>query len=383
MPSLWKRDKSPFYYCCFTGPNGERLKKSTKQHQHALAWEVCNGFDRASRAAREASLTEAQARKVVSDIAERAGVGAIEIITVTAHLTDWLASKELIVAAGTFIRYKPVIIEFLLFIGKKAGLSIAAVQPRDIERFRDHQIKQGKAPGSANMAVKTLRIPFGLARKQGLTPTNPAELVDMLPTDRGERKTFTREQIAVLLANANEEWQGMILIGACHGLRLLDTAQLVWDNISFDRISLTIKPKKTARRTGKAEEYPLHPDVLEYLQSRKGRGRAKSIFPTLSNVRGNGRDGLSAQFRELMHKSGIYTAGEAEKRKKGLGRRFFELGYHSLRHTAISEQANQGVSKEIRMKLSGHKSQVHERYTHHELEALRVEIEKVPSFLKG
>ena len=70
-------------------------------------------------------------------------------------------------------------------------------------------------------------------------------------------------------------------------------------------------------------------------------------------------------------------------RKEGKGRRFFELGFHSLRHTAISEQANRGVAKEIRMKLSGHKSAVHEQYTHHELEALRKQIEMVPSFTKA
>jgi len=33
------------------------------------------------------------------------------------------------------------------------------------------------------------------------------------------------------------------------------------------------------------------------------------------------------------------------------------------------------------MKLSGHKNNVHENYTHHELEALRKEIQRVPSFL--
>jgi hypothetical protein len=35
------------------------------------------------------------------------------------------------------------------------------------------------------------------------------------------------------------------------------------------------------------------------------------------------------------------------------------------------------------MKLSGHKSAVHDRYTHHELETLRREVEKVPSFTEG
>lgn len=76
------------------------------------------------------------------------------------------------------------------------------------------------------------------------------------------------------------------------------------------------------------------------------------------------------------------TEGEKLKPKEGKGRRFFELGYHSFRHMAISEQANQGVVKEVRMNLSGHKSAVHERYTHHELEALRKQIEKMPTFAK-
>jgi hypothetical protein len=43
--------------------------------------------------------------------------------------------------------------------------------------------------------------------------------------------------------------------------------------------------------------------------------------------------------------------------------------------------ANAGVSKERRMKLSGHRSDVHERYTHHELEELRKDVERVQSYL--
>lgn len=82
-----------------------------------------------------------------------------------------------------------------------------------------------------------------------------------------------------------------------------------------------------------------------------------------------------------MAQAGIYAEEESVPKAPGKGRRFFSLGFHSFRHTAISEQANQGVSQEIRMKLSGHKSKVHERYTHHELEAMRKEIQKVPSFL--
>jgi hypothetical protein len=59
-----------------------------------------------------------------------------------------------------------------------------------------------------------------------------------------------------------------------------------------------------------------------------------------------------------MAEAGFYSEEESEAKAKGKGRRFFSLGFLSLRHTAISEQANRGISKEVRMKLSGHKSNV-------------------------
>lgn len=62
-------------------------------------------------------------------------------------------------------------------------------------------------------------------------------------------------------------------------------------------------------------------------------------------------------------------------------RQFFELGFHWLRNTAIFEQASRGIAREVRMKLSGHKSAVHGRYTHHDLENLRREVQRVPSFI--
>ena len=320
----------------------------------------------------------------MSEIYERANGEAIQFTGVGDYLKSWIASKELTTARGTARRYRDTVTMFLNHLGERAKRNLASITPRDVETFRDLQIKQGKANKTANMAVKTLRIAFNTARKQGVILTNPAEAVDMLPENSASRDTFTREQVADLLAVADVEWRGMILLGACHGLRLMDAARLTWANVDMERFSLRFFPQKDRKNASrKALEIPMHTDVEDYLLSLPIHSNKPDapIFPTLSKKKGVGANGLSNTFTNLMYKVGIKREPEIQN-VHGKGRQVFSLSFHSFRHTAISALANAGVNKEVRMKLSGHKSAVHERYTHHELETLRSEIERVPSFVK-
>jgi integrase len=344
---------------------------------------VCLDWEKAARDAKGGNFTESQARKIVSTISERAGLGPVEFATTKEFFVEWIESKEVTKASGTAKRYRHTVESFIEHLGKRAALGLASVRPKDIAGFRDSQVKEGKSAATANMVVKTLRIPFNRARREGIILTNPAEAVDMLTSVSATRTTFSREQIKAMLEAADDEWKGMILLGACHGLRIGDAARLTWENIHAERQTLRFIAEKTKRGSkGKVEEYPLHSDVQTYLEELKVNDNPKApIFPNLSKRNVSGDHGLSLTFRRLMAKAGIHAEEEADAKSKGKGRRFFSLGFHSLRHTAISEQANQGISKEVRMKLSGHKSSVHDRYTHHELKTLKKEIDKVPSFL--
>lgn len=385
MASLRKRPGSSKWVCCFTLNDGERTQKSTGQTNRSKAMAVCLDWEKAANDARMGTFSEAQARKVVSNISERAGLGQLEFATANQFFTDWVKSKEVTKSEGTSVRYRQIVEWFLKDLGRRSELSLLAIRPKDVTEFRDKQIKEGKSAATANMCVKTLRAVFNLARRQGITLTNPAEAVELLPNDSGVRNVFTRQQIKDVLAVADIEWKGMVLFGVCHGLRIADAARLTWENVDSDRQLLRFVAKKTAQRNKRRpEEYPLHPDILAYLESPelKANDNPKAVvFPRLSKMKTGGVGGLSLHFRQLMGKAGIYAEEESAPKMKGKGRRFFSLSFHSLRHTAISEQANLGISKEVRMKLSGHKSDIHERYTHHEIEILRREIEKVPSFL--
>jgi integrase len=63
-----------------------------------------------------------------------------------------------------------------------------------------------------------------------------------------------------------------------------------------------------------------------------------------------------------------------------LSRQLSRRTFHALRHSFNSAMANAGVSQEVRMKLTGHKTEsVNRGYTHHELEPLRAAVKKIPS----
>jgi site-specific recombinase XerD len=67
-----------------------------------------------------------------------------------------------------------------------------------------------------------------------------------------------------------------------------------------------------------------------------------------------------------------------------LKRKFSQLSFHALRHSFTNALANAGVSADIRMKLTGHKSiDIHQRYTHMQLEPLKQAIAVLPSLSVG
>ena len=118
MASIFRRPRSPFWFCSYRCGDGRWLKKSTKQTDRRKAIEFCHeARSMRSEAALNRTLTTAQARKLFNEILERAGDEPLDNFTVEGWLWEWVATKRAARGQKTGERYEKPIKDFLAHLG--------------------------------------------------------------------------------------------------------------------------------------------------------------------------------------------------------------------------------------------------------------------------
>jgi integrase len=376
--------RSPYWYCAYYGADGRRMQRSTRQTDRKAAREICFLWEKAGHAARRHELTAAAGRRVIAEMVAISSGEVLEFHSVEGWIRSWLASKKGSTASATFTKYAQVAGRFITFLGPRAASSLDSVSATDITRFRDRLAAEGRKAQTANLARNVLNIAFEKARRQGLIPFNPVGAVEPLRSSKGQglaREVFSHNELSRLVAQAQGEWRGAILLGATSGLRLSDVAGLRWEAIDFEKGLLRVVTGKT----GAVVVLPMHSDFASWLTSNAAglRGIGKAfVFPGLAETATSGSHGLSRQFRTIMEKAEI-TEHITQKGGRQ-GRTRSSKSFHSLRHTFVSTLANSGVASELRQKLVGHSdSGVHKIYTHLEFQPFRDAVAGIPSILAG
>jgi integrase len=384
MASLRKHPRSPFWFACYTLPDGRRTQRSTGTADRRQAFTIALKYEDAAREASAGRFVESRARKVIADIYSLANTEVLPNSTTRAFLKVWLDRKSLEADEATHQRYTGVIDQFLDHIGSKADLDIKKITPTDVAGFRDDAAKR-LAVGTANLMLKILRSVFTTARREGLIDDNPAERVTILKRQKGsERRPFTLPELKRIIEHANDEWRGMILFGLYTGQRLGDIAALTWQNVDLDREEIRFTTGKTGRR----QILPLAGPLLKYVETLPSSDDpAAPLFPRASGVlQRQGRAGnLSNQFHQI-----LVNAGYADKRShhstgkgRNTAREQNEISFHSLRHTATTLLKAAGVSDAVAREFIGHDSPtVSKHYTHIPTKTLRQAAKRLPDIFK-
>jgi len=386
MASLRKHPRSPFFFACYTLPDGGRTQRSTGTADRRKALTIALKYEDAAREASAGRFVESRARKVIADIYALANIEVLPNSSTSAFLKGWLDRKSLEADEGTHERYKGIIDKFLESIPHKTGADIKKVTATDVSSFRDAAAGR-LSVGTANLMLKILRSAFATARREGLIDDNPAERVMTLKRkkDATGRRAFTMKELKMILKHADEEWRGMILFGLYTGQRLGDIATLTWANIDLGHAEI----KLTTGKTGRRQILPLVGPLLKFVKKLPAaKDSTTPLFPRAHGViTRQGRAGtLSNQFHKILVAAGYATKRSHHKTEDGKGRNAArvqnEISFHSLRHTATTLLKAAGVSDAVAREFIGHDSPtVSKQYTHIPTDTLRAAAKKLPDIL--
>jgi integrase len=408
MATLIKKTGSKYWHAIFRVPLPEggsklvsRSTRKTKKSQASIAAakiqeatmaeagagdaksrQILSVITRATEEAQKGVLNATRGRELIAEILKISTGEEMPSYSIRGWVDEWMKRQEG-VSESTTRAYNTYTKQFLRGLGERAAGTLQSLTTEDIRNvrkwFKDGAGgKKSASVTTANLKMKVISSIFIEAMKEGITNFNPVAALKPLPADTSvTRKPFTAEEVAKLADNApNEEWRGMILLGAYTGLRLVDCATLVWKDVDLKRREIVTVPEKTKRKKTTVT-IPLHDTLFEFLKSRPIPMKPESpVFPSLTVMSGTGRNGLSKQFTQIMETARV---GRGESSNNG-GRTNYERSFHSLRHTLTSWLADSNVSPEIRMKIIGHKSrEVHSLYTHLDNETLRAAMSAVPA----
>jgi integrase len=425
MASIRVKERSPFYFACFSLPDGTRTQRSTgvpvegvkkadlaglerrladvldaevnitkteaagsqfllnAREARRLAERVALAYEDAAREGKAGLLTEQKARKTIADVFSLANKGNMPSSSIREYLERWLEKKNLEATEKTHQRYAGVVELLLKFLGTRASLDITHLTGKEIGAFRDQLAKKLSA-GSVNISVKILRVALAQAKRDGLVDVNEGQRVTLLKRTKGnERRPFTIEELKRILEVANDEWRGMILVGLYTGLRLSDVATLTWANLDLQREELRVLTSKTNRR----QILPLAQPLLKHLTGLPaGDDPSAPVFPEAHAARQRSQYGgtLSNQFYNILVSAGLAKARTHEGKGKGRDakRATGGLSFHCLRHTATSLLKNAGVSDAVARDIIGHDSPaVSAQYTHIDTVTKRKALDSMPNVL--
>lgn len=377
MASLFKHPKSQFWSACYTDRHGRQLKRSTKSADKAHAMRIALELEQVEKQAGAGTVTTTQLRKVLNDVSERITGDSIAAPSIEDYLKGWLKGIEIRNAAGTLERYENTVTIFLAGLGTRAKQPITTITPHDIEDFLNRRLKEGAAPKTAIVDLKTLNTAFRRAEAYGTILKNPVAAVRVPKNESSERELFTNDEVQKLInAATTPEWQTLIILGYFLGARLSDCVQMKWENVHPDTGVIVYSQKKTGKRV----VVPMHFHVIEHITRLSEFGTEGFLCPTLAAKGSGGKHGLSESFKRIVARAGLDAMTVQGKGK----RKFSKRTFHSLRHSFNSALANAGVAEEVRMKLTGHSSKaMNAHYTHLDVAPLKNAVTTLPMFNKS
>lgn len=372
------------------------MQRSTKETDRAAAEQIAFTYEKAARAARNRTFTDATARKFLSELSVLTGTTVTAIITTEDWFKRWLRAITPSVKAKTAQRYRSMVVGFLRFLGPARAAPLADVTPVQIKAWRDSLVLTGTMSEiTANLTLSNLSQSFREARTLKVIDANPCEGLRFRHAEarRQRRDAFTLAQFRALLAACADdpalaEWRTFLLVLGLTGCRQQEAAQLHWSQIDFEQSRITLTRGKDHDR---AHIVPMDAWLTGELRATFARARGLLVTPTIAAL--DGRQVSNTFRRRILPRIGVAQPYGAHRRatrstnpNTAAAPRgplvLAKLQLHSLRHSMSTWLDQTGATPATRRAMLGHRTAaINETYTHAELDHTRAALARVTAEL--
>jgi|GEM_PF-3521947 len=328
--SVYKPEKSKYWYARFKDENGKWIAKSTGKKNKAEAQELEREWFNQATKAREL------------------GIEQIDDITLTDFISLYEEERLTSRSPKTVAIDKRSLTELLAIVGPVVHLSDISVQ--QIAQYKRSMKNEGLSPYTVNKRLRAVGTAFRWAMKHKYARKNPTTEVDKLKTPKKLPLEIPKEDVRTLIEESRGKWIGDYIRAAAYGgFRSSEITGISKDDIDFDNRHVTVTGKFSKER-----QVPLFPSLKVLFNEIIDRSDEED----LRYLRRSGHDGRAPGmlFYQVASSTVVYHAYKAiiqdkwpndEKRNR--------YRFHDLRHTFATNYLRNGGSLEKLRKILGHK----------------------------
>jgi integrase len=250
------------------------------------------------------------------------------------------------------------------------------ITPRDGQSYATHLTKAKVSPNTFNKHTGFLRLFFQTLEEPARMTANPFGKIKRKKLKTEARRELSLEELQTILDAASGELKTLLYIGTFTGLRLGDCSTLKWGEVDLVRGIIKRVPSKTKGSQHKPVTIGIPVALHNILSETPRSNRQGYVVPTFAaqyNYTNNeGKhvrqslitDQVQAHFRRQginTHKEGTGSQIKPDPEKpdqyteeKTGKRAVVEVGFHSLRHTYVSLQAEAGTPQAVVQAIVGH-----------------------------
>ena len=249
---------------------------------------------------------------------------------------------------------------------------LIALLTKDIARFRDDRLHEGKAPATVVKELNLLRFLIDYAiRDLGIhLPSNPARLVKNPSVNNARERVFLEDEERRLFeAFPNDNFRQIGTLALETACRLGELLKMEWDDIDFGKRTVRI-PKENSK-TGVGRIVPLSSKAIAVLRKRPRPVRGGRVFSCWS--RG---DSFENGYRRAVQRARKEYVEECKKaRIEPHPTLLTDLRFHDFRHIATSRLAKVFPNVIELSRVTGHSDlKMLSRYYHVSAEELAARL---------